>query len=80
MSRPYRKVQAVFARETNKSHENEKQPEDLVVSIHASTSTQRYPTTSKYSMNVGHFPPPKRRGLIIHGLLILILAAIATFG
>jgi hypothetical protein len=29
-------------------------------------------------MNVGHFPPPKRRGLIIHGILILALAIIAV--
>ncbi|NTV38223.1 MAG: hypothetical protein HGA82_03475 [Anaerolineales bacterium] len=28
-------------------------------------------------MNIGHFPPPRRRGLIVHGLIILILAAIA---
>jgi hypothetical protein len=31
-------------------------------------------------MNVGHFPPPKRRGLIIHILIILILATIAVTG
>jgi hypothetical protein len=31
-------------------------------------------------MNVGHFPPPKRRGLIIHGVLILVLTAIAAAG
>ena len=31
-------------------------------------------------MNVGHFPPPKRRGLIIHSVIILVLAIIATFG
>jgi len=31
-------------------------------------------------MNVGHFPPPKRRGLIIHGMVILVLAIIATIG
>lgn len=31
-------------------------------------------------MNVGHFPPPKRRGLLIHGSLILILAIIAVTG
>ncbi len=31
-------------------------------------------------MNVGHFPPPKRRGLIIHSILILVLAAIAATG
>ena len=29
-------------------------------------------------MNVGHFPPPKRRGLIIHGVIILVLAIIAV--
>ena len=28
-------------------------------------------------MNVGHFPPPKRNGLIIHSALILVLAIIA---
>jgi hypothetical protein len=28
-------------------------------------------------MNIGHFPPPKRRGLIVHGLLLLILGVIA---
>jgi len=31
-------------------------------------------------MNVGYFPPPKRRGLIIHGTVILILAIIAIIG
>jgi hypothetical protein len=31
-------------------------------------------------MNVGHFPPPKRRGLILHVVLILVLAAIAGGG
>ena len=31
-------------------------------------------------MNVGHFPPPKRRGLIIHGVVILVLAGIAVAG
>jgi len=31
-------------------------------------------------MNVGHFPPRKRRGLIIHGILILVLAIIASVG
>jgi len=31
-------------------------------------------------MNIGHFPPPKQRGLIIHAVLILILAAIASIG
>jgi hypothetical protein len=29
-------------------------------------------------MNIGHFPPPKRRGLIVHGMIILILATIAV--
>ncbi|MBC7877774.1 MAG: PH domain-containing protein [Anaerolineales bacterium] len=31
-------------------------------------------------MNLGHFPPPKRRGLIIHGIIILVLAVIASIG
>ena len=31
-------------------------------------------------MNVGHFPPPKQRGLIIHSVIILVLAIIAFFG
>jgi hypothetical protein len=31
-------------------------------------------------MNVGHFPPPKRRGLIVHGTIILVLAIIAAIG
>jgi hypothetical protein len=31
-------------------------------------------------MNVGHFPPPKRRGLIIHSAIILVLAIIAVIG
>jgi hypothetical protein len=31
-------------------------------------------------MNVGHFPPPKRRGLIVHGIIILMLAIIAIVG
>jgi hypothetical protein len=31
-------------------------------------------------MNVGHFPPPKRRGLIVHGIVILVLAVIAVAG
>lgn len=31
-------------------------------------------------MNIGHFPPPKQRGLIIHGITILILTVIATAG
>jgi len=31
-------------------------------------------------MNVGHFPPPKQRGLIIHGIVIFVLAVIAIIG
>jgi len=31
-------------------------------------------------MNVGHFPPPKRRGLILHGVVILTLTALAVAG
>jgi len=31
-------------------------------------------------MNVGHFPPPKRRGLILHGVVILALTALAVAG
>ncbi len=31
-------------------------------------------------MNIGHFPPPKRRGLILHGTIILVLAVIAIAG
>ena len=31
-------------------------------------------------MNVGHYPPPKQRGLIIHGVVILVLAIIAGIG
>lgn len=31
-------------------------------------------------MNIGHFPPPKRRGLIIHSVVILVLAVIASIG
>lgn len=31
-------------------------------------------------MNTGHFPPPKRRGLIVHGVLILALSVIAIAG
>jgi hypothetical protein len=31
-------------------------------------------------MNVGHFPPPKRRGLIIHGVVILVLTVITVAG
>ena len=29
-------------------------------------------------MNVGHFPPPKRRGLIVHGAIILVLTIVAV--
>lgn len=31
-------------------------------------------------MNIGHFPPPKRRGLIIHSMVILVLAITAVVG
>lgn len=31
-------------------------------------------------MNVGHFPPPKRRGLIIHGVIIAVLTIITIVG
>ncbi len=31
-------------------------------------------------MNIGHFPPPKRNGLMIHGIIILVLAVIAIIG
>jgi hypothetical protein len=31
-------------------------------------------------MNIGHFPPPKRQGLIIHGFLILALGVTALVG
>lgn len=31
-------------------------------------------------MNVGYFPPPKRRGLIVHGVIIFGLAIVAAFG
>lgn len=31
-------------------------------------------------MNTGHFPPPKRRGLILHGVLLVILTVIAILG
>ncbi len=31
-------------------------------------------------MNVGHFPPPKRRGLLVLTLIILVLAGIAALG
>ncbi|HEU0292292.1 MAG TPA: PH domain-containing protein [Anaerolineales bacterium] len=32
------------------------------------------------STKVGHFPPPKRFGLVIHGIVILALAGISAFG
>ena len=31
-------------------------------------------------MNAGHFPPPKRRGLIIHGFMLFVLTIIAILG
>jgi hypothetical protein len=31
-------------------------------------------------MNIGPFPPPKRRGLLIHGFIVLALAVTATVG
>ncbi|MBL8079782.1 MAG: hypothetical protein JNM55_17575 [Anaerolineales bacterium] len=31
-------------------------------------------------MNVGHFPPPKRRGLIIHGTILTVLTVITIVG
>lgn len=31
-------------------------------------------------MKIGHFPPPKQRGLIIHGLIIFVLIIIAVIG
>lgn len=31
-------------------------------------------------MNAGHFPPPKRRGLIIHGFILFVLTIIAILG
>src|SRR3990172_9744465 len=31
-------------------------------------------------MNAGHYPPPKRRGLIVHGTLFFVLAAVALTG
>lgn len=30
-------------------------------------------------LNIGHFPPPKQRGLILHGVVIIILAAIVIY-
>src|SRR5574341_1849740 len=37
-------------------------------------------SNSMDNTKVGHFPPPKRFGLVIHGILILILAGISAFG
>lgn len=31
-------------------------------------------------MNVGHFPPPKRRGLIIHGAILTVLTVVTIIG
>ncbi|MBK8784799.1 MAG: PH domain-containing protein [Anaerolineales bacterium] len=31
-------------------------------------------------MNVGHYPPPKRRGLIVHSSILLVLTVIAVVG
>ncbi len=31
-------------------------------------------------MKIGHFPPPKRRGLIIHGIVLVVLTAAALYG
>jgi hypothetical protein len=31
-------------------------------------------------MKVGHFPPPKRRGLTVHGIILLVLTIIAAMG
>jgi hypothetical protein len=31
-------------------------------------------------MKVGHFPPPKQRGMIVHGIILLVLTIIATIG
>lgn len=31
-------------------------------------------------MNVGHFPPPKRRGLIVNSVILLVLTVILVFG
>ncbi len=31
-------------------------------------------------MNVGHYPPPKRRGMIVHSSILLVLTAIAVVG
>ena len=31
-------------------------------------------------MNIGHFPPPKRRGLIVHGIIIIVLMIVALIG
>ncbi len=31
-------------------------------------------------MNIGHYPPPKRRGMIVNSLILLILASLAFIG
>ncbi|MBK7319132.1 PH domain-containing protein [Candidatus Villigracilis affinis] len=31
-------------------------------------------------MNIGHYPPPKRRGLIVHGSIIIVLMVVAFVG
>lgn len=31
-------------------------------------------------MNIGHYPPPKRRGMITHGIILLVLTVIAVIG
>ncbi|HMZ08283.1 MAG TPA: PH domain-containing protein [Anaerolineales bacterium] len=31
-------------------------------------------------MNTGFFPPPKQRGLLIHGIILLVLVVLAVFG
>lgn len=31
-------------------------------------------------MNVGHFPPPKRRGLIVHGTILTVLTVVTIVG
>ncbi|MBI3152956.1 MAG: hypothetical protein HYZ21_12535 [Chloroflexi bacterium] len=31
-------------------------------------------------MNIGHYPPPKRRGMIVHSMILLVLAILAILG
>lgn len=31
-------------------------------------------------MNIGHYPPPKRRGIIVHSLILIVLAILAVIG